>query len=111
MSNFVSQLVNESKEIRAKGATIRGQAISSQIRAGIILCMAARQASRRGNSRSANKTLDRVAHAIDRIQHHLSEPKHVPTATLPALRSELERLEEELRATQADLHRSLLDAF
>jgi hypothetical protein len=104
MSISVSELIRESKEIRAKGSEIRGQAISSQIRAGITQCHAARQCFRSGNTTSGNKIIAKLVYAILKIEHHLSEPQHVPADDLPALLGKLEQLKKELQAVQADLH-------
>ncbi len=105
MADFADELIEESKRIRAQGQRIRGQAISSQIKAGLTLCSAAGESIRRGNLVNAKKTLDALARSIQTIRRHLGESEHVPAGVLPTLCAELEQLEKQLKTIQEELHR------
>ncbi len=103
MTNLADELLEENRRIRAEGAQLRGQAISSQIQAGFTLCIAARHSFRMGDIVMAKKALDKLVQATNRIRQHLSEPRHVPADLHPALCADLKHLEEELQSTQAEI--------
>ena len=105
--DFVDKVIKESKRIKGEGMRIREQAIGSQIKAGFTLCKAASQSIRLGDYASAKRTLDRLAHSIRRIGHHLDEPEHVPESSVPELRAGVERLQEELKGVQAEVRQKL----
>ncbi len=103
MTYFADELLEENRRIRAEGAQLRGQAISSQIQAGFTLCIAARNSFRMGNIAMAKTTLDKLVRTTHKIRRHLSEPRHVLPDLHSALCADLGHLEEELQSTQAEI--------
>ncbi len=104
MPKFADELlIEESRRIRAEGAQVRGQAISSQIKAGFTLCIAARHSSQTGDTVTAKRTLDKLVQATRKIRQHLSEPEHLPAQIHSTLCTKLKDLEEELRTTQTEI--------
>ncbi len=105
--DLADNVIRESKRIKAEGMHIREQAIISQIKAGFTLCRAASQSIRLADFASAKRTVDRLAHSIERIHLHLEEPEHVPASSVPALYAELKKLEKELKGAEAEVRRNL----